>query len=95
MPGRLRSRIAYPHGQPLFPSTAPLPAIPRCDCGAPRVFELQILPTVLSFVPSEEPVSLASLRDEEWSSVLVFTCANHCSRGDGAAEESVVVLPPL
>lgn len=91
----MRGRIAYPNGQPLFPSTASLPAIPRCKCGAARVFEMQILPTILSFLPVDEPVSLESLKNEEWSSVLVYTCANHCHRGDSAADETVVVLPPL
>lgn len=53
------------------------------------MFEVQLLPTLLSFVDLDEEVDLAQLRDsKEWSSVLIYTCKDCC---DGE-EESVVVL---
>ena len=55
------------------------------------MFEAQILPTILSFIPQEE-VSLEELKDEkEWSSVLLYTCEKNCTN----EEEYVAVLPPL
>lgn len=86
--GMTRS-IAYPDGSPLFPSEQTISEVPRCACGAKRVFEVQLLPTLLSFVDLDEEVDLAQLRDsKEWSSVLIYTCEDSC---DGE-EESVVVL---
>ena len=84
--------IAYPDGSPLFPSEQMVSEVPRCACGAQRVFEVQLLPTLLSFVDLDEEVDLAQLRDsKEWSSVLIYTCEDCC---DGE-EESVVVLVSL
>ena len=81
--------IAYPGGSPLFPSEQMVSDVPCCACGAERVFEVQLLPTLLSFVDLDEEVDLAQLRDsKEWSSVLIYTCKDCC---DGE-EESVVVL---
>lgn len=55
----------------MFPSNERLPTIPRCACGSDRVFEVQLLPTLLSFVNLEdETLDLAQLKDDkEWSSI--------------------------
>lgn len=85
-------RIAYPGGFPLSPVAGDLPRVPPCSCGKARVFEVQLLPTILSFITEEEEINLAALKDvREWSSVLVYTCEGNCN----AAAEAVVVLPPL
>ena len=81
--------IAYPDGAPLFPSEQTVSDVARCACGARRVFEVQLLPTLLSFVDLDDEVDLAQLRDcKEWSSVLIYTCEASCE----GEEESVVVL---
>ena len=74
----------------MFQSNERLPTIPRCACGSDRVFEVQLLPTLLSFVNLEdETLDLAQLKDDkEWSSIFIYTCSNHCDH----QEEVVIVL---
>ena len=93
--------IAYPNGEPLSPVTAQQAPVPACGCGCARGFELQILPTLLSFV-GDDDLSIESLKDaREWSSVLVYTCNSNCNSNcnnncnNSSAVEFVSVLPPL
>jgi len=90
---RVMRSIAYPNGEPLSPVTAQQAPVPACGCGCARGFELQILPTLLSFV-GDDDLSIESLKDaREWSSVLVYTCNSNCN--NSSAVEFVSVLPPL
>ena len=86
------NRIATPDGLPLYPVSTQPHSIPNCFCGNKRVFELQILPTIQSFISNDMDISLEELRDyKEWSSVLVYTCEANCSN----SHEEIEVLPPL
>lgn len=58
-------------GKPLWPSTERPSEVPPCSlCGAPREFELQILPTLLAFLMPRIN------RVPDFGSVFVYTC--HC-----------------
>ena len=93
-----------PGAKPLWPSVTHAPNtdnIPHCErCGAPRKFEFQILPTIISQlgVDAESDSAL------DFGSIAVYTCSKSCApvacdEGDdrtGAyAEEYVLVHPPL
>ena len=93
-----------PGAKPVWPSVTHAPntdVIPCCErCGAPRKFEFQILPTIISQlgVDAESDYAL------DFGSVAVYTCSKSCApvpcdetnRRTGAyAEEYVVVHPPL
>jgi len=93
-----------PGAQPVWPSVTHAPntdVIPCCErCGAPRKFEFQILPTIISQlgVDAESDYAL------DFGSIAVYTCTRSCApvpcdelnRRTGAyAEEYVVVHPPL
>eukprot|EP00927_Polykrikos_kofoidii_P077528 TRINITY_DN74465_c0_g1_i1.p1 TRINITY_DN74465_c0_g1~~TRINITY_DN74465_c0_g1_i1.p1 ORF type:complete len:445 (+),score=97.58 TRINITY_DN74465_c0_g1_i1:214-1548(+) len=83
-------------GQPLWMAPPP-PELgggawpPKCArCGAERIFEIELLPTLLSQV--------AAAGHAEWGVVVVYTCSKDCIGGkDGAelCEEFVVVQPAL
>ena len=91
-------RIAYPGGSPLPSSNKPIPATPACKCGCVREFEVQLLPTLLSFIMEEEEedllmgeggLDLSRLRDDkEWSSVFIYTCGKSCEN----QQEHVIVM---
>lgn len=77
---------------PLYPVTQPPRSISPCSCGSRRCFEVQIVPTLLSFLSNDTDMSLEDLKDyKEWSSVLIYTCEQNCN----GSREEVVVLPPL
>ena len=93
-----------PGAKPTWPSVTHAPNtdnIPSCArCGAPRKFEFQILPTLVSQlgVDSESDYAL------DFGSMAVYTCSKSCppiecdevGRRTGAyAEEYIVVHPPL
>ena len=62
--------------------------VPCCElCGSARVFELQVLPTLFSFINID--------KDSVWEfgTLNVFVCSKNCS-SDGA-KEYIVVEPPL
>jgi hypothetical protein len=66
------------------------PPCPRC--GAGRVFELQLLPTLLS------QADAAAQRQADWGTVLVYTCSKDCAAReemDDVCEEFVVVQPAV
>lgn len=67
---------------------------PPCGrCGGARIFELQLLPTLLSqfswALPEDAPG-----RKMEWGTVAVYTCGQDCG-SEEACEEFVVVQPAL
>jgi hypothetical protein len=82
------------------PKRALLP--PPCEqCGAPRVFEAQFLPTIVSDLASSaaaaasasEGISTIMERDEiDVGSVMVYSCSKSCGEG---GTEWCCVLPPL
>ncbi|XP_063266814.1 programmed cell death protein 2-like isoform X3 [Prinia subflava] len=63
-------------GQPLFitcPAASVEQAIPACsNCGSSRVFEFQLMPTLVSVLQSDSDLSV------EFGTVLVYTCERSC-----------------
>lgn len=63
-------------GSPLWMSSSQIPkTIPNCEeCGAFRVFELQLMPTLIYFLktPHNEPKAL------DFGVLAVYTCSKSC-----------------
>ena len=53
------------------------PAPPDCPCGAPRVFEAQLLPTVL-FELQTGSHAVDGGDGMDWGFVALYTCAQNC-----------------
>ena len=71
-------------GTPLLQEPMKL-RVPKCpSCGAERVFEVELLPTVI--------YQLAPESEMDFGPILVFTCGNDC--GQGSCEEHCIVCPP-
>jgi pre-rRNA-processing protein TSR4 len=59
--------------------------VPDCPlCGAKRVFELELMPTVIYLLEPDSGM--------DFGPILVYTCANDC--GEGSCEEFCFVSPP-
>lgn len=58
------------------------PAIPRCECGARRCFEFELLPTLIYYLNSDSM--------EDWNTVAVWSCDRSC---DAFGTEIAVVQP--
>jgi pre-rRNA-processing protein TSR4 len=74
-----------------------IPTIPPCICGSERIFEFQLLPSILhvldvdsSVIPHEvdESVDINSVGGMNWGSIAVYSCPNSC---DESREEVCVV----
>ncbi|RHY30012.1 hypothetical protein DYB32_004687 [Aphanomyces invadans] len=63
--------------------------IPACSsCGAPRLFEFQVMPQLLYHLKLAGDDSIESLaattnakRELDWGTLVVYTCPNSCSQG--------------
>eukprot|EP00397_Hematodinium_sp_SG-2012_P045451 GEMP01051055.1.p1 GENE.GEMP01051055.1~~GEMP01051055.1.p1 ORF type:complete len:104 (+),score=20.82 GEMP01051055.1:871-1182(+) len=90
---------------PLWIASPPLPlgkngAIsPPCShCGGPRVFEMQLLPTLIYEMKERATAKLSVYSDEElnrtmdFGNVLIFSCAQNCMAAH--TEEFVIVEEP-
>ena len=62
--------------------------VPPCDCGAERVFQFQLLPSLLHILRvdqySESPSGTSGINallagGMDWGAVAVYTCSNSCS----------------
>ena len=98
-------RYAY-GGEPLW-SVADPPSCrpPACMCGAPRCFELQLMPGLLfmlrvdTFAPREvepggggdgEDLKALGLGGMDWGVLTVWSCSDSC---DASCEEIAIVQP--
>lgn len=76
-------------GKPLWP-TYPAPVFDgttKCKCGAPFVFELQVLGSCLHYLKPEECVPPHQAEaGMNFASVAIFTCAEDCELVDTIAE---------
>ena len=64
---------------------------PRCACGAERVFELQLMPQLLSALDVDGDGGMgAGAGGMDFASVYVYSCAESCGKSD---EEWAYVLP--
>ncbi|XP_064623525.1 programmed cell death protein 2-like [Lineus longissimus] len=63
-------------GDPLWVSNENIPSqedIPKCDCGATRTFEFQVLPQLLNHL------DVTSVGDSiDWGTLLIYTCSANC-----------------
>ncbi|CAJ0598758.1 unnamed protein product [Cylicocyclus nassatus] len=75
-------------GTPLLATDrAPAPqGIPPCErCGAPRTFELQLMPHLLSLIEVDQIG-----QSIDWASVYVYTCSNSCEITNGGYAKEYV-----
>ena len=79
-----------PAGNPLPFCQETIPDAGCCDrCGGRRVFELQLMPAILSILPTNDEKHLGHIKQRnahplfgdgmEWGTVMVFTCGT-CTR---------------
>jgi pre-rRNA-processing protein TSR4 len=60
--------------------------VPKCPkCGGERIFELEVIPTIISKLDPEN-------FDIDFGPILIYTCSKDC--GEGSSEEHVIVCPP-
>ncbi|XP_052240066.1 programmed cell death protein 2-like [Dreissena polymorpha] len=72
-------------GEPLWISQSTCPvSIPDCSCGAPRQFEFQVLPHLLSHLQVDK---LGTSLD--WGTLCVYTCSNSCDVGNQYVKEYI------
>ena len=84
--GRAPEQLCRYGGKPLWPTRERPRNVPACGaCGAARVFELQLLPTLLSFL---EP---SAARMVDFGSVFVYTCSAQC-RARACTDEFCFVI---
>jgi pre-rRNA-processing protein TSR4 len=81
-------------GSPLFYQLHDGNHAGKCDaCGAPRVYEMQLMPNVLSILPTAEYAAQQQKQEPartlesmnvgmEFGTVLVYVCKNDCHPGD-------------
>ena len=80
---------------------SPLPNVPRCTCGAARVFEFTLLPSILhvlnvdSYATKEEKkngdddmMDLISEGGMNWGSIAVYSCSESCEQ---SREEFIIM----
>ncbi|XP_041921070.1 programmed cell death protein 2 [Alosa sapidissima] len=58
--------------------------IPKCSCGAKRIFEFQVMPQLLINLKVDS--TDASI---DWGTLLVYTCANNCQQGNKYVPEFI------
>jgi len=78
------ARYAF-RGQPLWAAKPePPPAVAACGaCGAPRCFELQLLPSLLhSLRPADAAEDGIGM---DWATVVCFSCTQCCDRGEAGS----------
>ena len=81
-----------------------LPVVPNCICGAERVFEFQLLPSVLHVLDvdsyatdgprkkSDDLLDLISAGGMNWGAIAVYSCSQSC---DESREEFIIVQEPV
>ena len=75
--------------------TPMVPDVPPCKCGSKRVFEFQLLPSMLHVlevdsgtVKVDESMDVTSIGGMNWGSIAVYSCPNSC---DECREEVCIV----
>jgi pre-rRNA-processing protein TSR4 len=71
-------------GQPLLQETIEFTVPPCPACGAQRVFELELMPTIIVFVDPDSEM--------DFGPILVYTCSDDCP--GPSCEEFCFVTPP-
>jgi len=81
------------------PHKAPFPEIPNCSCGAKRLFEFQILPSLLHVLNVDSYATqgskdnmdvddLISTGGMDWGCIAVYSCSESCQQ---SREEFMIV----
>eukprot|EP01012_Entosiphon_sulcatum_P032730 TRINITY_DN41582_c0_g1_i1.p1 TRINITY_DN41582_c0_g1~~TRINITY_DN41582_c0_g1_i1.p1 ORF type:complete len:292 (+),score=51.89 TRINITY_DN41582_c0_g1_i1:27-878(+) len=85
-------------GAPLWISAWGKPestAIPPClVCGAPRKFELEVIPTAVYYLKPADHVHAQGDEGMDFGAVAVYTCSQNCNITCGFAPEFTFVQPP-
>ncbi|XP_073729336.1 programmed cell death protein 2 [Misgurnus anguillicaudatus] len=77
----------YKGGSPLWVSAEHVPKeedIPKCPCGAKRIFEFQIMPQLLNHLKVDR--TDASI---DWGTVAIYTCMDSCDQGTKYSAEFI------
>ncbi|XP_017465431.1 PREDICTED: programmed cell death protein 2-like [Rhagoletis zephyria] len=81
-------------GQPLLSSADAEPKAEPCpECGAARVFELQLMPALISILCRAKLPHITSPIDLDFETILVYSCVNNCNSKAGVTthkEQSIV-----
>jgi hypothetical protein len=73
------------------------PSVPPCSCGASRVFEMQILPSLLHILKVDQYADASNTTGVEaaltlggmnFGNIAIYTCSNAC----GASDEACVLV---
>ncbi|KAK8893813.1 hypothetical protein M9Y10_022242 [Tritrichomonas musculus] len=73
-------------GEPLLQDKTDVSNIPKCPkCGANRIFEFEILPTIIYTLDPES--------DMDFGPILVYTCSQDCGR-EGTCDEHCIICSP-
>ncbi|KAI8904826.1 programmed cell death protein 2 [Gorgonomyces haynaldii] len=83
-------------GNPYFYSRVVQP--PDCDCGSKRVFEIQLLPPLLSLFKVDAQIGIQKVTVEnlidsgmDWATLIVFVCENDCHTDGITVKEEIVI----
>ena len=80
-------------GEPLWISSKKIPEakdIPDCEfCGAPRIFEFQIMPQMLNNLGLDGSSQESNLAAEgiDWGVLCIYTCSSSCNEGSAYKQE--------
>lgn len=79
-------------------NTTPFPSIPPCSCGSERVFEFQLLPSLLHVLDVDSAnlssddgngvTDLTSMGGMNWGSISIYSCPESCNN---SREEVLIV----
>lgn len=73
-------------GEPLLQDKTDVSNIPKCPkCGANRIFEFEILPTIIYTLDPES--------DMDFGPILVYTCSQDCGQ-EGTCDEHCIICSP-
>jgi hypothetical protein len=93
--GKKGKNTQHNKNQTAAPSTPIVPVAPICRCGSQRVFEFQLLPSMLHVLEVDsaageidESMDLHSIGGMSWGSIAVYSCPNSC---DESREEVCIV----
>ncbi|GIY87076.1 programmed cell death protein 2 [Caerostris darwini] len=88
--------LRYQRGEtPLWASAEHVPTsgdIPDCICGAKRIFEFQVMPQLLNYLPLNPDIELLKTGKDsvDWATLAIYTCSKSCEKGfEGYVKEFV------